>query len=119
METIYPKGEHTVIFRPTAKEIYEKATLITKELGASYGGKTTDLIYEDQGVRVTHFIIPAIVSIEYMIDEQYRPVFTYKSIFGASRYNYGSWVGKLEEMEKKALQRQQEREDEFFGDLQE
>jgi len=102
--------------RPTAREIYDTAILVAEELGSSYSGKTTELVYEDQGLRIIYRSILGAVDIEY--DKNgYRPVFSYKLVQGAIRYNYGSWVDKLYAIKQKADMRVKELEDEFFGDL--
>lgn len=108
--------------RPDYEEIIYMAKLVGKELGTRFSGTLEDT-FEDELIKTkstSGLGLFSRVTIEYLYKGEWIPVFEYNGILqGLVRYRYGKWVDLLTTLYKKACQRIEEREAEFFGDLDE
>lgn len=116
------EGEKMEEERLTSKEIIDLSKLVGKELGSLFSG-TLEYVFQNNkiNIRASGGLGPfGRVHIEYLYRGEWTPVFDYEGpLMQVTRFRYGKWVDILEELGDKAERRIEERENEFFGDLDE
>ena len=100
-------------------DIIELAKLVGKELGTRFSNTLTN-VYQNDKIQITVAGSFPSVYIEYVYKGEWTPVFDYRGLDSrVTRFRYGKWVAILENLASNAKRRIEERENEFFGDLDE